>query len=218
MRFGILLIVPSASADARRELAEAVEQAVRAEELGYDSVWVTEHHSAYGQIGSPAVLLAAIATRTSRVRLDSLVTVLPAHDPLRVAEDYALVDVLSGGRLELGVGRGNLRAELAQFDVDEGTSRDELWRRLEIVRAAWGDLPGSSPSSFPRPLQRPVPIWVAANSIESGEKAASLGLRIALSPGPDDLDSLEARARALAGALARHGRSPAEAEFPLLSS
>lgn len=138
MKFGILLCA-GISDDRRRDLLQPLAQAVAAEELGYDSVWVTEHHSRFGMIGSPAVLLAAIAARTSSIRIGSMAAILPYHDPVRIAEDYALVDVLSGGRLELGVGRGNVSSERALFGVDPATSRAVFWEALARIRSLWGE-------------------------------------------------------------------------------
>ena len=107
MKFGIFLIASSPNRDHKRDYDEMLEQAEYAEALGYDSIWVAEHHSAYGSISSPAVLLAAIAQRTKRIRIGSSISVLPFQNPVRTAEEYAMVDVLSGGRLNFGVGRGN---------------------------------------------------------------------------------------------------------------
>ena len=222
MKFGILLICPENSGDSHRDphraVAEPLEQAIVAEELGYDSVWVTEHHSQFGVVGSPAVLLAAIAARTTRIRIGSMATILPYHNPVRVAEDYALVDVLSGGRLEFGVGRGNVSSERALFGVDPATSRADFWEALAAIRGYWGD--GESASTvrtYPRPLQRPVPIWVAASSVETAREAAASGLRIATSPTGHDLDGYTRVVVEMREALEAHGHVPAQLEFPLVT-
>lgn len=218
MKFGILLICPDVSGNRRRDLAEALEQAVAAEELGYDSVWVTEHRSKFGVIGSPAILLAAIAARTTRIRIGSMAAILPYHQPVRIAEDYALVDVLSGGRLEFGVGRGNISSERALYGVDPTTSRTSFWESLEVIRGLWGDV--GSPqtvSTYPRPLQAPIPIWVAANSVETVHQAAALRLRIATSPADGDLDSYIRQVIEMRQVLEAHGHVPAQLDFPLVT-
>lgn len=216
MRFGILLIAPAVSGDAERDFAQLLEQAVAAEELGYDSIWVTEHHSPFGVVGSPAVLLAAIAMRTSRIRLGSMAAILPYHRPIHVAESYALVDVLSGGRLELGVGRGNLASEIALHGVDPATSRATFWESLSIVRRLWGDgEPLDGVTTYPRPVQRPVPIWIAANSLETARQAAELGLRIATSPTGGSLTDYRDNMLAIRSMLEAGGHSPELMEFPL---
>src|SRR5262245_48113319 len=113
--------------------------AVRAEELGFDSVWATEHHfQGYGGIiPSPAVFLAAASQRTARVRLGVCVALLPLHDPLHTAEQWAMVDALSGGRLEFGIGRGSLRWPYHNFGVDFEQSRARAAESLEVVLRAW---------------------------------------------------------------------------------
>lgn len=216
MKFGILLIAPDVTGDHARDFAELLEQAVVAEELGYDSVWVTEHHSAFGVVGSPAVLLSAIAMKTSRVRLGSMAAILPYHRPIHIAESYALVDVLSGGRLELGVGRGNLASELELHGVDPASSRVAFWESLATIRGLWGDgPPPEGLTTFPRPLQAPIPIWVTANSLESAEQAADLGLRIATSPAGGDLNDYKRNIRAMRAMLEARGHSPEALGFPL---
>ena len=219
MKFGLLLICPDITGDPGRDFSEYLEQATLAEELGYDSIWVTEHHSRFGVVGSPAVLLAAIAARTSRIRLGSMVAVLPYHSPREVAEQYALVDAISGGRLELGVGRGNLRSELAAHSVDPTTSRSAFWERLSAVRAYWGqgDVRGGT-KTFPIPVQHPIPIWVAANGIETAATAFELGLRVATSPaGSGSLDAYLELVTDMHDAIRRSGASADQLEFPLLT-
>lgn len=216
MRFGVLLIAPDVTGDHERDFAELLEQAVAAEELGYDTIWVTEHHSAFGVVGSPAVLLAAIAMKTRRVRLGSMAAILPYHRPIHIAESYALVDVLSGGRLELGVGRGNLTSELELHGVDPAKSRATFWESLATVRSLWGDGPRhDGRATVPRPVQAPVPIWVAANSLESAEQAADLGLKIATSPAGGDLDDYKRNMLTIRAMLESRGLSPEAMEFPL---
>src|SRR5262245_65855150 len=102
---------------------QIVEIAVRAEALGFDSVWLGEHHNCDYILSSPPVVLAAIAERTRRLRLGTGVTLLGTLDPLRAAEDYATVDVLSGGRVEVVAGRGILRRTYTDFGIDPAHSR-----------------------------------------------------------------------------------------------
>jgi alkanesulfonate monooxygenase SsuD/methylene tetrahydromethanopterin reductase-like flavin-dependent oxidoreductase (luciferase family) len=215
VKFGILLIAPDVSGEPERDFAELLEQAVAAEKLGYDSIWVTEHHSRFGVVGSPAVLLAALAMKTSHIRLGSMAAILPYHRPLHVAESYALVDVLSGGRLELGVGRGNLASELDLHGVDPEQSREAFWESLAMVQESWGADASAGSRSLPRPLQDPVPIWVAANSLETARRAAGLGLRIATSPAGGDLMDYRRNMIAIRAMLEAAGHSPTEMQFPL---
>lgn len=219
MKFGLLLICPEITGNPGRDFSEYLEQAVLAEELGYDSIWVTEHHSRFGVVGSPAVLLAAIAARTSRIRLGSMVAVLPYHSPRCVAEQYALVDAISGGRLELGVGRGNLRSELQVHGVDPAASRSAFWESLATVRAHWGEGDGGATTrTFPTPVQRPIPIWVAANGIETAMTAIDLGLRVATSPaGSGSLEAYVELVTEMHDAIRARGASADRLEFPLVT-
>src|SRR5579859_1002670 len=112
--------------------------AVLAEELGFASVFLTEHHfSGLGQASSPLTILAHLAGRTRTLRLGTAVTVLPWHNPITVAEQAATVDVLSNGRLDLGVGRGFRAAEFDGFEqsMDEAGARYE--EALEVILRAW---------------------------------------------------------------------------------
>jgi natural product biosynthesis luciferase-like monooxygenase protein len=172
---------------------EQVELMQAAEEIGFDSVWPAEHHfSEYGLCASPALSLAAIARTTKRIRLGTGVVVLPFNHPVRVAEDYAMLDLLSGGRIELGVGRGYQPIEFRGYGVDPARSRELFDESLEIIRRAWTeellDFQGKhyrfhDVAVRPKPLQKPhPPIWMAALSEESFEKAGSLGLNLLCSP------------------------------------
>lgn len=127
--------------DEPRTVAEHYEQTldhiVLAEQLGYESFWIAEHHfHEYGSIPNPAVMLAAASQRTSKIGLGVAVSVLPFHNPLIVAEDYAMVDVLSKGRLILGVGSGYIAHEFEGFGVDPAQKRESFDARLAIVQRA----------------------------------------------------------------------------------
>lgn len=167
----------------RDVLETTIRQAVLAEELGFEAVWLAEHHfSDYGVAPSTAVLAAAIATRTDRIRIGTGVMVLPFHDPIAVAEEWAMVDQLSGGRLDFGVGRGYQPIEFAGYGIDMGESRDRFNENLEIIEGLWSNDTFSYEGRFrsvdnvslsPRPVQQPTPpIWMAAVSPESFENAA----------------------------------------------
>jgi probable F420-dependent oxidoreductase len=177
MRFGIFAL-PTYFAESDGSLGEFYQHILalltEAEALGFDSAWVNEHHfHAYGgMIPSPPVLLAALARRTSRIRLGTSVALLPLHHPLEAAEAYAMVDQISGGRLELGVGRGFMKYDYDTMQVpfDEGYARVD--ESLEVILKAWQHQPFSHHGRFfdfddvsvwPTPLQRPhPPVWGAA--------------------------------------------------------
>jgi probable F420-dependent oxidoreductase len=164
-----------------------------AEEVGFDGVWISEHHFRdYGTVPSIATMLGYLAARTSRLRLGTGVMVLPLHDPIQVAEEAAQVDVLSGGRLQFGVGRGYQSIEFDGFGVDLSEARERFDESLEIILGLWTQPRFSFDGKFyrvndvdlvPRPLQRPhPPIHVAAVSPETVELYAARGLPILADP------------------------------------
>ena len=157
-------------------LRKTVDQLVSAEACGYDSVWVNEHHFHQygGMMPSLPTMLAAVAQRTSRVRLGTSVVVLPLHHPLEIAEQLAMVDLLSSGRLEFGVGRGFVAHDYEVMGVSYGEAQARLIESLEVIRKAWsGDSFSHHGEYFdfedvqvwPRPEQQPgPPIWIACSN------------------------------------------------------
>jgi alkanesulfonate monooxygenase SsuD/methylene tetrahydromethanopterin reductase-like flavin-dependent oxidoreductase (luciferase family) len=170
-----------------------VEQAVLAEQVGFDSVHLGEHHFCDYILSAPAVVLAAIAERTTTLRLSTGVTLGANLDPVRVAEDYATVDVLSGGRVEPVIGRGTFFPHtFAGFGQDARTARDVFAEHVELLLRLWTEedvtwsgthrSPLHGVTTHPRPLQRPrPPVWIGAgSSMASIDLAARLGLRLVL--------------------------------------
>src|SRR3954470_4165126 len=139
MQFGtyyFLQATPGRSADAI--IGEEVEQMVLSEHLGFDSVWLTEHHYAdYGLSSAPSVLAATLAARTERVNIGTAVYVLPFHHPLRLAEETATLDILSRGRLIVGIGRGNRPLEFVGHGVRLDDSRTRLEEGTDVLVQAW---------------------------------------------------------------------------------
>jgi natural product biosynthesis luciferase-like monooxygenase protein len=158
-----------------------------ADNLGFDSFWISEHHfTNYGGImPRPQILLAALAERTRTIRLGTAVTLIPFDNPVRLAEDFGLIDVLSGGRLEFGVGRGLFGFEYDGLGIDQDESRARLEEGVKVIRAAWQSEELTYTGRFtkvgklailPRPLQKPhPPLYVAAVTPESYEWAAREG-------------------------------------------
>jgi len=187
MRFGVFSVVDHYPAELPRTTArfyaELLDQAQAAEELGFESFWIAEHHfHEYGGIPSPPVWMAAAAERTRRIRLGAAVVVLPFRHPLHVAEEYAMVDVLSGGRLDLGTGSGYLKHEFDGFGLDPAEKRDRFDEALDILLRAWTGERFSYTGRYHRvtdvqlnvrPLQRPRP--PVAIAILRNEAAAHVG-------------------------------------------
>ena len=114
---------------------QILDQIELAEELGWECFWFTEHHFIPygGLIANPAVIMAAAAARTSRIRLGSSISILPLRHPLQTAEDYAMVDVASGGRLEFGIGRGNTLGDYTVYGVPPEIDREVAKLKLAAM-------------------------------------------------------------------------------------
>ena len=132
-----LILVPAVRDGEHEPFETLMEQIEVAEALGYDAVWLTEHHfSQYGRAAVPVLAAQAIA-RTSRIRISTAVVVLPFHHPVRVAEDWATLDHISGGRVDVGIGRGNQPAEFKGFNVPMDEAEQRFSEALDILRRAW---------------------------------------------------------------------------------
>jgi alkanesulfonate monooxygenase SsuD/methylene tetrahydromethanopterin reductase-like flavin-dependent oxidoreductase (luciferase family) len=138
MKFGVMNLFPAEGADDAQVLHETLEEIEIADQLGFDSCWVAEHHfSRYGILGNPLMLGAAIAQRTRRITIGTAVVVVPLHDPIRIAEDAALLDILSGGRLVLGIGRGYQPGEFNGFHKDRSANKETYAEIADILQLAW---------------------------------------------------------------------------------
>jgi alkanesulfonate monooxygenase SsuD/methylene tetrahydromethanopterin reductase-like flavin-dependent oxidoreductase (luciferase family) len=152
-------------------LARSLEIARRAESLGADTLWFTEHHLfADGHLSQPLTWLSAVAAVTTSVRLGTGILVAPLHDPRHVAEQAALVDALSGGRLELGLGPGYVEAEYAAFDRSLEGRFGATERAVRSIRDLLADRVG------PRPVQDPVPLWLGFQGPKNARRAGRLGV------------------------------------------
>jgi alkanesulfonate monooxygenase SsuD/methylene tetrahydromethanopterin reductase-like flavin-dependent oxidoreductase (luciferase family) len=160
------------------------------EELGYDTVWFSEHHCAAYSFSNPAVIAAAAAQRTKRIRLGTGVSLVPLQHPIFLAEQYGMLDVLSGGRLEYGVGRGYLMQEYDWLKIPIEESHSRYHEAMEFILKAWSadgpiDFHGKhfdvdNYPYFPPPVQKPHPAIYAsaAGSVESFVWAAQKGLHL----------------------------------------
>lgn len=173
---------PGAEADERDALRDGIAVARAADEAGFDAVWLAEHHflGDYCNIAAPDMLLAAIARETRRIGLGFGIIPLPIHDPVRVAERLATLDILSQGRVLWGVGRGVTLTELGGFGIAPDDTRALFRQRyamLATLLASGGfERDGSRYELRPRPHRRLARGWLASVSPESFELAAELGL------------------------------------------
>ncbi|MBI2527505.1 MAG: LLM class flavin-dependent oxidoreductase [Candidatus Rokubacteria bacterium] len=231
MRVGIFSVADHYPEELRRRASELygelLDQAEAADALGFDSFWIAEHHfHEYGAIPRPPVWLAAAAERTRRIRLGSAVVVLPFDNPLRTAEDYAMVDVLSGGRLNLGVGAGYLRHEYAGFGLPLEERRERFDEALEVLLRAWTGERFSYAGKFHRvedvrlnvlPLQTPrPPLWIATLRADTAVRIGARGLPVMLIPyaSAETLEEMRAGVAAYKEAYVRAGGRPEEATVP----
>ena len=179
---------PSVVAQRMRDLVEEIELA---DQVGLDVFGVGEHHRPDYVVSSPAIVLAAAAARTKRIRLTSAVTVLSSDDPVRVFQDFATLDLLSGGRAEIMAGRGSFIESYPLFgqDLDD---YDELFaeklqlllklRDSEVVSWKGTHRPSIDERGvYPRPLQQPLPVWIAVGGTPASVmRAGALGLPLAV--------------------------------------
>jgi alkanesulfonate monooxygenase SsuD/methylene tetrahydromethanopterin reductase-like flavin-dependent oxidoreductase (luciferase family) len=164
--------------------AECLEEVAEADRLGFDAVWMSEHHlTPDGLLPSPLLMAAAIAAGTEKIRIGTNILVLPLHHPLRVAEDAAVADLISGGRLVLGVGQGYAEHEFAAFGVNRRFRPSLLEESVEVIRQALTDgrvrMRGRRWSFDDVPVtpspRRPVPILVGAVTPPAMDRAVRLG-------------------------------------------
>ena len=206
-------------------LSDFTEQAVAGEELGFRAVWLAEHHFTRYGLGASSLLIAShLAARTRRIRLGTAVLIPPLHHPVRLAEDTSTLDVLSGGRLDVGFGRGAAGSEYASFGIDHAESQARYRETIAMVEALWTtpDLTWQGEyhtvrniNLVPTPLQSPhPPVYVAATrSAQSLDFVASTGRRLIIGVVLDTPDAIDLLNRFLAMAQAA-GNPTTAAEVP----
>ncbi|MCI0880027.1 MAG: LLM class flavin-dependent oxidoreductase, partial [Chloroflexi bacterium] len=205
MKFALFILAswtePDASAQSRI-YGEAVEQIQYAEELGFDSVWIAEHHSSrYGIFPSLMPILTYVAAKTKKIRIGAGVSVLPFHNPIFLAEESAMMDVLSGGRLEFGVGRGSTAYEYGNFQIDFDSRDARSQEALDIILGLWTTPRFSYHGKFyqvdevtlaPSPVQKPhPPVFLAVSRTPASvDVAVSRDLPILTSFSTPEADNL----------------------------
>ncbi len=195
MRFGTFSYNQSRPWVAEKQaFEELLDQILLTERLGFDDAWFAEHHhSDYGMLASPNLIIASLAHRTKRLRMGNLVNVLPLSDPMRLAEECGMLDILTGGRLNVGLGRGVPRDDL-KHGLDRDTAQARFEEGIEILMRAWTEdtfnFAGKAWNYVditcrPRPLQKPhPPVYYGATSPDSPAMVARRGWNLALSRQP----------------------------------
>ena len=181
-------------ASEKQAFDELLEQIELTEKLNFNEAWFAEHHhSDYGMLASPNLMIAALARRTERLRFGNLVSVLPLYDPMRLAEECAMLDILTDGRLNIGLGRGVPKDDM-KHRLDRETAQARFEEGIEILLRAWtGETFSYSGKAWgyeeiscrPQPLQKPhPPIYYGASSPDSPAMVARRGWNLALSRQP----------------------------------
>ena len=228
MRFGICYNIdyhPDVHGTPEQYTTELLEQVDLLEELGYDSVWFSEHHCGAYSFGNPAIMATAAAARTKRIRVGTGVSLVPLHNPVMLAEQYALLDVLSGGRLEYGIGRGYLMQEYDWFDVPVGESHTRYREAMDFILQAWQsqgpiDFNGQhfqieNYNCFPKPVQKPFPAIYESGSttvdsyVWAGQKGLNLGTALFM----PDRDAIRRNIGIWRQNLVDHGHDPSTREL-----
>src|SRR6195256_2603097 len=202
-------------------VADITAEAVYADALGMNSAWIGEHHfNSLGVLSCPDLVLAHVAARTKHIRLAPAVTVLPLHHPIRVAEQWATLDLLSNGRVDFAAGRGYDKREYLPFHVSFEDNQSIFDEGLELVRKLWSADGRVSHKgkhfSFedvritPKPVQKPIPTYVASFSKPSIELAARLGCGLVVAPFAAALSfgGLKQVADLYHETCAKHGQKP----------
>ena len=184
---------PDNQRSANQFVADITAEAIHADQIGMRSAWIGEHHfNSLGVLSCPDLVLAYAAAQTKRIRLAPAVTVLPLHNPIRVAEQWATLDLLSGGRVDFAAGRGYDRREYEPFHVSFEDNQGIFEEGMEVVRKLWSAQGRISHHGkhyqfddvriTPKPVQKPLPAYVGSFSKPSIELAARLGCGLIVAP------------------------------------
>jgi alkanesulfonate monooxygenase SsuD/methylene tetrahydromethanopterin reductase-like flavin-dependent oxidoreductase (luciferase family) len=226
MRFGFFDQLPCAAGFTEHQrYRDIIAQIELGDSLGFDTAWLGELHfsRAFSILADPLMVLTAAAQRTTRIRLGTAVTLLPLHHPVKIAEEAAITDILSDGRLEFGVGRGAFPLYYVGFDVPQEESRERFEEALDFILAAWKSEHFSFEGKYfrahdlnvvPRPVQSPhPPVRVAANSPETFPFAGRRGLPIFAAPLINPPERLKAGLQAYRETLPAGARSDTALAF-----
>ena len=206
---------------ANQFIRDIIQEAIYAEEVGMHSAWVGEHHfSTLGVLSCPDLVLSYVAAVTERLRLAPAVTVLPLHHPIRVAEQWATLDLLSNGRVDFATGRGYDKREYAPFKAPYDNNTEAFVEGLQVLLRLWQEAePVTHKGRFyefedisitPKPVQQPIPTYVASFSRPSIELAGRLGLNNLVAPfaAAMQFGGLQEMGDCYRDACAQHGNEP----------
>jgi alkanesulfonate monooxygenase SsuD/methylene tetrahydromethanopterin reductase-like flavin-dependent oxidoreductase (luciferase family) len=219
---------PQGSSPASR-LEEFMEQADLADRLGFDTYWIAEIHCQprFSLLSAPYVVLGAVAQRTKRLRLGVAVNTLPVHHPVQLAEEAAMLDLLSNGRMEFAAGGGHPHSRAYEcFGADHKSTHEVMAEGLDIIRKAWSEDTLKFEGKFfqipevvvnPKPLQKPLPpFYMATSSLDGVEVGARLGINLFLPIHTRTPDQVFEFADTYWAGLKKNGHDPKTRELGLL--
>ena len=227
MELGVATFADLSSAvSPEQRMRDLLEEAVLADELGLDVFAIGEHHRPDFLVSSPATVLAALAVKTERIRLSSAVTVLSSDDPVRVFQQFAHVDLLSGGRAEIMAGRGSFTESFPLFGYDLDDYDELFSEKLELLlelreseHVTWSGCHRAAlhgAGVWPRPVQQPLPVWVAVGGTpQSVVRAAALGLPLTIAIIGGQPERFAPLVELYRRAWEAHGHDPADAELAI---
>ena len=212
----------------RQRLRDLMEEIELADQVGLDVFGVGEHHRPDYVVSAPAIVLAAAAERTKRIRLTSAVNVLSSDDPVRVFQQFATLDLLSGGRAEIMAGRGSFIESFPLFGYDLGDYEELFKEKLDLLlrlraseRVTWRGrhrAPLEDQPVYPRPVQEPIPVWIAVGGTpQSVVRAATLGLPLAVAIIGGSPDAFVPMVELYRESARRAGHDPARLEVGINS-
>src|SRR5204862_2882752 len=220
--------LPCAGADSEyQRYQDLIAQIELGDVIGFDTVWLGELHfsRAFSILADPLMVLAAAAQRTTRIRLGTAVTLLPLHNPVKIAEEAGTAGILRDGRLEFGVGRGTAPIHYAGYDIPQEESRERFEESLDFILAAWTRDSVSFEGKYfrardltvvPRPVQTPhPPVRIAANSPDTFPMAARRQLPIFATPLINPPDKLREGLAVYRDALPADAPGDAALAFPV---
>ena len=221
MEFGIFYQLPCAEDQSpAARYADTISQAQLADDLGFDTVWLAEVHfnPRFSVLPAPLLLGSAIAQTTTKLKIATAVNLMPLHHPVRLAEEFATLDVISQGRAILGTGRGAMLQQYAGYGVEVGEGRERFLEGLDLVVKAWTSEELNYEGKYyqvsgirvvPKPYQKPhPPVYIASNSVDTFPMVGELGQNILVAPIVVTLDGAKSGLKEYRKNLVEHGHDP----------
>lgn len=223
MEFGIFYQLPCADHQSpAQRYADTISQAQLADQLGFAAVWLAEVHfnPRFSVLPAPLLLGSAIAQTTEKLKIATAVNLMPLHHPVRLAEEFATLDVISQGRAVLGTGRGAMLQQYAGYGIDVEEGRERFVENLDIVLQAWTNEELTYHGKYhqfeqvrvvPKPFQQPhPPVYIAANSQDTFPLVGQLGHNLLIAPLVVSLEGAQSGLTEYRRQLQEHGHNPAK--------